>query len=809
MGKVLLAIAFVAVAVIAPEVIPGLIGVAAGSLAAIAVTAAVEIGISLAANALLGPSTPKGLGKAVNNQVQRLFVTMETTAPRKIVFGDTAGATDLRYQSYTDGSSGDQRYYQQIIAVASHQCNSIYEDWFDNEVAWKSSGGVQGRYVGFLTVDPRTLGSSSNAIAIDSTWTSTCRLTGCAYVHLKFDLLGNATDGSNNSPFASGVTSRVTLRTQGAFLYDPRLDSTVSGGSGSLRATDQTTWVAAGWTANRCRNPALQLLFYLLGWRINNKLAVGMGLPSSRIDLASFAVAANACDESIALNGGGTEPRYRSDGVVTESDDRQSVIEAMCATMNAVLRDAGGKLSLTVLHNDLSAPIASFTEADILSDEKWEQTPDISSMFNICRGRHVDPSDKALYQLVETPEASLASTDGIDRIDTMDMPFVQSNGQAQRLLKQRLERKQYQGRYTVTGGPRWWQTSLGNVVQLSHAGLGWTSKLFRVASQSIVKTGECKLVLVEENIAIYAWDNSEKAAVTPGAATIYNPLNHPVAGRVGKALKTTGQLANGLIPLPMLAAGLRFFYNQSPTYAAAAGTPATATISLGSGTLTVGSRTVGYNAMSVNVTGTNGTNSTFYLYVDDSAYLGGAQTLQATTSTSVPYQNDGRIFMGQVTVAFPSSGTGSGSGTSGGGGDLGCPWAEAFVHSARGWIRARDIIPGDLVLALSEDRTRANEWATVTSNEIYSESCFVISGSGVRVTVSQSTPITLRDGSIITVAEIAGHELPFEKDGLFWWGPCNIEPVGELPVCKIKCGGKTYSAGDEPGAGILTHNPKP
>lgn len=96
--KTLVTIAFVAAAIAAPELIPALGIAAAGSLAAIAITAAVEIGLSLAANALIGPATPKGIGQAVANNQQRLFVTMDTTAARKIVFGITASAVDCRYQ---------------------------------------------------------------------------------------------------------------------------------------------------------------------------------------------------------------------------------------------------------------------------------------------------------------------------------------------------------------------------------------------------------------------------------------------------------------------------------------------------------------------------------------------------------------------------------------------------------------------------------------------------------------------------------------------------------------------------------------
>jgi hypothetical protein len=52
--------------------------------------------------------------------------------------------------------------------------------------------------------------------------------------------------------------------------------------------------------------------------------------------------------------------------------------------MNAVLRDAGGKLALSVLHNDLATPAAPFGQVcvrrdDVLGELQWDQTPDLSS----------------------------------------------------------------------------------------------------------------------------------------------------------------------------------------------------------------------------------------------------------------------------------------------------------------------------------------------------------------------------------------------------------------------------------------------
>lgn len=491
-------------------------------------------GLMLASSVLLGPKKPT---MPRTQPSDRLYAQLDPSSPRKIAFGVTALAADVRYHAFT---GNDQQEFQQIICLASHEVESIDQIWMDNELAW-SAGTVQGRYATsptgpFLWVTTRDVGTNANGIAINGTWTSACTLTGCAYIHLKYRLVDGGGQ-QNDSPFATGIPTRMTIRGKGALLYDPRLDGTVAGGSGSQRADTQSTWAYSSSTVS---NPALQLLWYLLGWKINGKLAVGMGMPPARIDLPSFITAANACEELVTKNGGGTEKRYQSDGVFSEADDRRAVIDALCLSMNAILRDSGGKISLTVISNDLASPVASFDEGDIIGNEQWSQTPDIKDSTNIVRGRRIDPSDAALYQPVDYPEISFTSTDGIDRIDSIDFLTVQSNGQAQRLAKQRLQRNQYQGVYSADFGPRAWQVKIGDPVQFSHQGLGWSNKLFRVTEQGISRTGSTRLVLLEEHSSIYAWDNSEAAGITPGTPVVYDPTNSPILVGIRDAKASVG-----------------------------------------------------------------------------------------------------------------------------------------------------------------------------------------------------------------------------------------------------------------------------
>ena len=646
------------------------IGMQVGLGLGITVAQAIGFGIAIAGSFLLGPAKPKGLG---TNPADRLFANLDTTTPRKICFGGpTALATDIRYQSF---SGSNQEYIHQIICVASHAVQSIDEIWLDNELAWTLAGGAQGRYGPsatpspgpFIWVTPILEGTSANGIAIDSTWTAQCTLTGCAYVHIKYKTTDRGGE-TNSSPFAGGVTNRITIRGKGAKVYDPRLDSTVAGGSGSQRADDQTTWA---WSDSGSRNPALQELFYELGWKINGKLAVGKGVPKARIDLASYAVAANVCDENVTLAAGGTEPRYRSDGVCSEGDDPGAIRDNLCATMNAVLRDAGGRLSLEVIVNDLATPVtpqgkSAFDAHDIIGEIEWSQTPDLSSTFNIVRGRRIDPSDNALYQMVDVPEVSVTSPDGIARIDTYDLPFVQSNGQAQRLFKMRLMRNQYQGMLSFVGKPSFWSVSLGDVFPFTHAAFGWTAKLFRCAGQKISRSGETEIVAIEENAAIYTWTAEDAPAVTvPSPPKPFNPLNDPIIAGTNQATRDTARINSYPNPGSVLSA-------------ADAGTTATITIASHTRVYPI---VGGLDLPDVAITGGAiaglAFSTRYYVYYDDTTLSSTTPTFQATTVSASAQVGaaTGRHFVGFITTPADGAGGTSGQGGAppggGGGGDGG------------------------------------------------------------------------------------------------------------------------------------------
>jgi hypothetical protein len=181
-------------------------GIATGNLQLAA------LGIGMAASSF---AKKPGVNKA---NLDRLSASLDPGAPRKIVFGTTAMATDVRYQAYT---GANQEYLTRSSASRRTRCSR------------STRSGSRTRRPGPRRRRPGALrrlsdGHSAhgrhqrNGIAIDASGPPAPRLTGCAYVYLEYKLTGNSSKAT--SPFSSGVPSRMTIRGNGALIYDPRLD---------------------------------------------------------------------------------------------------------------------------------------------------------------------------------------------------------------------------------------------------------------------------------------------------------------------------------------------------------------------------------------------------------------------------------------------------------------------------------------------------------------------------------------------------------------------------------------------------------
>ena len=481
-----------------------------GAIAASTIAAGAGAVSALAGMLAGGPKVPQS-----ETQLGRLQARLDTQAPRKMVLGPvTAMPADIRYY---EGSGTDDEFVDYIVAVAAHRIGSVDQIWFEDELAWTATGGVQGIYSGYLTaVDVRLEGTAANTIAINggTRWGAACRMTGCAYLHLRVKRTGK--NDKEQSPLASGIPGRVTIIGAGMPMYDPRFDSSV-GGSGAQRIDDQNSWGPSS------GNLIVQALNVLIGWRIAGQLSVGAGLPAKYLDLDSAMTAANVCDEGIALAAGGSQPRYRGAGAFNTSDAPMNIVGALLAGCAGDLLDSDGRLSFLIKANTLALPVVTFDDHDVVSAARWDPMGGQTNLPNIIAGSYVDPG--ALYQMVPYPSVKLASEDGIERTAPVDFGVVENAAQAERLAKQTLQRMQYPGTFSAEYNMKGMAATIGSIVWQTYSPRGWVNKPFRVVSQKPSRSGRIALVLREEHADIYRWAAEDSAAVNAAEPARFDPRN--------------------------------------------------------------------------------------------------------------------------------------------------------------------------------------------------------------------------------------------------------------------------------------------
>jgi hypothetical protein len=240
----------------------------------------------------------------------------------------------------------------------------------------------------------------------------------------------------------------------------------------------------------------------------------------------------------------------------------------------------------------------------------------------------------------------------------------------------------------------------------------------------------------------------------------------------------------------------------STSYTAAAGSPATATISASAATLQAGSANVAYNASSVGVTGTGGTNVTYYLYINDPTYAGGSQTLVATTTFGNVTTGDGYIYLGSVEVAFPASGTSSGGGTP--------PSCVVLDTVLPGYERAGDVEAGDY-LALANPITFERRKGLVSYAKTETVPCVRFeTESGISLECSETAPIATEGGEMVLAPYLAGKQIPVYDFGEWRIEKViKVELIGLREVRHITCENDLFLAGQQRGRYVLHHNAKP
>ena len=159
--------------------------------------------------------------------------------------------------------------------------------------------------------------------------------------------------------------------------------------------------------------------------------------------------AANACDDLMPLKAGGTEKRYRLGGWITAQQAKITTLLAMLQTCDGFISRRGQSYAIFV--GKYEAPTVILTDDDIAG---FIIQTDVATEDKVNEARAKYSSVDNGYVSVDTDpvvdSSDQAERGGSPRIAELDLTWVQSTGQASRLLKREMYRQSVTCRGTLT-----------------------------------------------------------------------------------------------------------------------------------------------------------------------------------------------------------------------------------------------------------------------------------------------------------------------------------------------------------------------
>jgi hypothetical protein len=431
----------------------------------VANAAAIALVISLAASAYMTISARRNLGAG---QQEKKQILRSASSPLNVIYGKNRSAGTMVFAEEAYLKALDQ-YGQEYVTdeevlflVVTHAGHPIYkvDNYKLNDDNYSQFGPgdvlIQTYKDGATEADPMLLSTSpswhEDMIGRDFAW----------YVaRLKFD----------QNRFPSGVPN-INAEKWGWEVYDPR--------------TEAVSW---------SDNPSLCLLHYL-------KHYVGYSDDELIIDL--FTRTANVCDELISLpESFGQERRYVMGAEFSIDEEPASVMDKMLAAFGGEWVKVGGRLGVVaaVYYGPASIEI---TEDDLVDSVELQPEVERQDTFNTVRGKFNDPMQD--YIDTDYPQVSVAeyvAEDGEEITSDLNLEFVQSPWQCQRLAHIAIQRNRYGMQIKLPCNLRGFKATPGTVITLRLPGIGLDGAEFRVLDWEFSLDNGVVLVARRELASMY------------------------------------------------------------------------------------------------------------------------------------------------------------------------------------------------------------------------------------------------------------------------------------------------------------------
>jgi|TARA_R100000455_G_C6272949_1_gene130121 hypothetical protein len=438
---------------------------------------------------------------------------------------------------FLETSGTDNEFLYMAIVLSEGEINDITSIFvndnlvtFDGDIADDTERSVDSSDANFfkapdadssarslITIRPHYGTDSQSACSLLSTlssWTSNHRLRGLAYISLKFEW----------NPDAFGSLPTVNAIVQGKKVYNPNLDSTVTGGSGSHRADTSSTWEYSD-------NPIYQLLDYMRNDRF------GMGISNSYFDsdFADWQTAGDVCDTDITpFTGASTIDLMDSHTVVDTSKKAIDIVKDFIRGSRSFLNFSAGKYKILVEGSGSAA--ITLTEDNILGGIQIS-SKNKNSRYNRVIVNFTNPnknyqSDTAQFPPVD--ETGLASADQHATMKTadgglllegrFDFSMLTNPHQAQEMAEIILRRSRTSLDINIKADATALDLIIGDIVNVTHATPSFSSKPFRVQGMTLNVDHTVTLQCSEHQDSYYAFGTQVAPSTIPDT-TLPNPFS--------------------------------------------------------------------------------------------------------------------------------------------------------------------------------------------------------------------------------------------------------------------------------------------
>ncbi|MEX2480190.1 MAG: phage tail protein [Gammaproteobacteria bacterium] len=476
----------------------GLTGTAA-AVGTAAITAALSIGASYLANKLLAPKQQKPAGGV------ELDIRIDADVPQSLIVGRAVTAGSLFYGE----SHGDKnQHFVDGIAIADHPCEGLVKVFVDGQdESWVAGGAFRGNeltsyardgreYLHFVFKDGSQTSADSFAVTHLAShpqrpWTSGFVGRGIAYVRTN----------TMYEPELTPSPMRWRFVVDGIALYDPRKDSTVSGGSGTHRFDDLSTHE---FSAN------LPLIAYnmLRGIRVadhNGDPQHFYGLedtPAEALPLDVWFAAMNEAD--VEVDG---EPQFHGGAEITVDTEPLETLREIVKACDGRFVEVGGVYKLYVGAPGL--PVLAFDDGMVRADEEDVFRPirPLEQRINHVTGKYTSPIDGWVPKVAPPREfPGGVAIDGRRVSGNLDAPMIQSGNHAQRMMQQMLARARKERRHKLPLPPSCWGLEPGDIVEWTSERNGYVDKLFEVDAVEDYHDLSTTVSLTEVDETDYDWD---------------------------------------------------------------------------------------------------------------------------------------------------------------------------------------------------------------------------------------------------------------------------------------------------------------